>query len=121
MDIQRSMRIIYVYFPVATMEEHITWLQSTGICMYKAGKTSPNILILRFLLQDRQDGQQSESSGRIPRLRKTHTSKQHKYYDNFWHNCRSATDIVFTKSKVKPKTQIAQYVINELPFHQAHQ
>jgi len=44
-DIQTSLRIIYAYFPVATMEEHITWLQSTGICMYKAGKTSPNILI----------------------------------------------------------------------------
>jgi len=41
--------------------------------------------------------------------------------NNFWHNYRSATDIVFTKSKVKPKTQIAQYAINELPFHQAHQ
>jgi hypothetical protein len=25
------------YFPLETVEEHITCLQSTGICMYKAG------------------------------------------------------------------------------------
>jgi hypothetical protein len=92
-----------------TVEELITCLQSTGICMYKTGKLSPNILIWRFLLQDRQDGQQNEIGGRIPRLRRARTSKQHKYYDNYWHNCRSATDIVFTKSKVKPNMQSMNY------------
>jgi len=30
---------------LATVKVHITCLQSTGICMYKAGKTSPNTLI----------------------------------------------------------------------------
>jgi hypothetical protein len=45
MDIQTSIRIIYAYFPVVTVEELITCLQSTGICMYKTGKLSPNILI----------------------------------------------------------------------------
>jgi hypothetical protein len=90
------------------LEEHTTCLQSTGICMYKAGKTSPNILTWRSVPQDRKDGQQNKSSDRISRLRRAHTSEQHKNYDSFWHNSKSATDLVFTKSKVKPKTLITQ-------------
>jgi hypothetical protein len=91
-----------------TVEEHTTCLQSTGIGMYKAGKTSPNILTWRSVPQDRIDGQQHKSSVRVSRLRRAQTSEQHTNYNSFWHNSRSATDPVFTKSKVKPKTLTTQ-------------
>jgi hypothetical protein len=106
---------------MATLEEHIMCQQNTGIYMHKADKTSPNILIWRSLLQDRQDGQQNKSSVRIPRQRRAHTNEQRKNYDNFWHNSRRPTVLVFTKSKLKPKIITAQYAITELPLHKAHQ
>jgi hypothetical protein len=71
-------------------------------------KSSLNILTWRSVPQDRKDDQQNKSSIRVSRLRSAQTNEQHKNYNSFWHNSRSATDLVFTKSKVKPKTLTTQ-------------